>query len=560
MKLGEFLVSVGKLTEKQLHEALVEQRKTKEYYLGELLVRQGLLSAEDIAFALAEQAGVGRADLQTHPIDPVALQLIPLPFAQKHKILPLSINNNRIQVAMANPLDIMLIDEIKAMTKKKVDVLVAAEHEIIKAREELYEQGSEVKRSATEKTEMSLAETIKKAERIDIAEDEERLADHSPVIELVNQIVCQAVKAEATDIHIEPEKNAVRVRYRIDGIIHQFASMQKKNQSNLNARIKILSNINISESRVPQDGRFGVHIEGKEIDIRVSTFPGVFGENIVMRILDKDRMILGLEGLGFSNQTLSEYKQAITKQNGIVLVTGPTGSGKTTTLYSTLSQLNSKEKNIITLEDPVECLLPMVRQSNVNPKAGWTFASGLRAILRQDPDVILVGEIRDSETMELAMRAALTGHLVLSTLHTNDAAGAIARLLDMGLEPFLLASSLIVVLSQRLIRMICRHCKEIADPDENLISAAGWKKRKITLYRGKGCARCNNTGYRGRIGIFEVLRVTPRIGKLIMERKESQSIKEEAMEEGMITMLKDGLLKAERGVTTLDEVFRVAYI
>lgn len=559
MNIGEVLVKSNKITKEQLHQALLEQRKTKEY-LGKLLVRQGLLSQEDMASALAEQSGVRRADLQTHPIDPAALQLVPLPFAQKHKILPLSIKNGRIQVAMANPLDIMLIDEVKAMTKIEVEVLVAIENEIIKAKDELLKQGSEVERETTEKTEASLEEAIKKTEQIEIAKDYERLADHRPIINLVNKIILNALKAEATDIHIEPEENTVRVRYRIDGIIHQFGSIKKNLQSSLITRTKILSNLDISENRIPQDGRFEFQADNRKIDLRVSTFPGVFGENIVMRILDKERMILGLEKLGFSNQILAIYKKAIIKQNGIILVTGPTGSGKTTTLYSTLSQLNSEEKNIITLEDPVEYLLPKVRQSQINLKAGLTFASGFRAILRQDPDVILIGEIRDSETMEMATRAALTGHLVFSTLHTNDAPGAVTRLLDMGLEPFLLASSLIAVLSQRLIRVNCRHCKVIDHPDKNLISAAGWEKRKIALYKGKGCTRCNYTGYRGRIGIFEVLRVTPKIGKLIMERKESRSIKGEAMAEGMNTMLKDGLLKAERGITTLDEVFRVAYI
>jgi type IV pilus assembly protein PilB len=559
MKLGELLVKAGKVTKEQLHQALMEQRRTKEH-LGQVLIRLGLISQEDIAYALAKQAGVRRVDLKTYPVDPAALQLIPLSFARKHKILPLSLHNDHIQIATANPFDVMVIDEVKVMTNRPVEVLVATEKEILKALDELYEQGSGKERRPTKQFEASLEEAVKKTEGINVSEDGERLADLGPVIELVNRIILQGVKAEATDIHIEPEENAIRVRYRIDGILHQFASLPRKIQSAVTTRIKIMSNLNISESRIPQDGRAEFPLEGRKIDLRISTFPGIFGENIVIRILDKERAIVGLEKLGFSPRILAKYKQAISKQNGIVLVTGPTGSGKTTTLYSTLSQLNSREKNIITLEDPVEYLLPMVRQSQINPRAGLTFASGLRAILRQDPDVILVGEIRDAETMEMAIRAALTGHLVFSTLHTNDAAGAVARLLDMGLEPFLLASSLIAVLSQRLVRVICSHCKEVDNPDEKLLLAVGWKDRNVTLYRGKGCDRCNHTGYRGRIGIFELLMVTPRIGKLVMERKESQAIKEAAKAEGMITMIQDGLEKVERGITTLEEVFRVAYI
>lgn len=559
MKLGELLIKSGKLTKEQLLQALGEQRRTREH-LGHLLVQRGFVSQKDIASALANQAGVTRIDLQAYQIDPAALELIPLPFARKHKILPLSLNNGRIQVAMANPFDVKVIDEVRSISKSQVEVLVASENEIIKFLDELYEEGSAEERRPTEKFEASLEEAIQRTERIDSSEDGERLADLAPVIDLVNKIILQAIRAEATDIHIEPEEKATRVRYRIDGILNQFASLPKEIQSALTTRIKIMANLNISENRIPQDGRAEFPLDNKKIDLRISIFPGMSGENIVMRILDKERLILGLEKLGFFPQILSMYKQAISKQNGIVLVTGPTGSGKTTTLYSTLSQLNSREKNIITLEDPVEYLLPLVRQSQINPRAGLTFASGLRSILRQDPDVILVGEIRDAETMEMAIRAALTGHLVFSTLHTNDASGAIARLLDMGLEPFLLASSLTAVLSQRLVRVICRHCKEIGKPDENLLQSIGWKGRKVTLYKGKGCKRCNYTGYRGRIGIFELLPVTPRIEKPIMERKESQAIKEAAKEEGMITMLEDGLEKVERGITTLDEVLRVAYI
>ena len=559
MKLGEVLVKANKLTPEQLNLALAEQQKSKEYYLGEILVQQGLSTDEDIASALAELAGVPRVNLETHPIDPAAA-LIPGSFSKKHQIVPLSTENGRIQVAMTNPLNIVLLDEIKLITRKEVDVLVATENDIRKAREALYAEGAGDERTASEKTAASLAEAIKKTEGLDLAEDAESLTDHSPVIELVNQIIFQAVKAEATDIHIEPEEKGIRVRYRIDGIIHQFAAMQKTLQSAIITRIKILSNLDISESRIPQDGRFELKVDDKLIDLRISTFPGVYGENVVMRILDKNQVTLGLEKLGFSPRMLSLYKQAITRPNGIILVTGPTGSGKTTTLYSTISQLNAKEKNIITLEDPVEYMMPMIRQSQINLKAGLTFSYGLRAILRQDPDIILVGEIRDGETVEIAIRAALTGHLVFSTLHTNDAAGAVTRLLDMGVEPYLLTSSLILVLSQRLVRMICRHCTAIDHPDEKFLATLGLRNKPVTFHKGKGCARCNHTGYRGRIGIFEAVRITSKIGGLIIEGKNAQVIKKAARQEGSATMLEDGVLKATKGVTTLDEVFRVAYI
>ena len=560
MKLGEVLVKANKLTPEQLNLALAAQQKSKEYYLGEILVQQGLSTEEDIATALAELAGVPRVNLETHPIDPAAAALIPGSFSKKHQIVPLSTENGRIQVAMTNPLNIVLLDEIKLITRKEVDVLVATENDIRKAREALYAEGAGDERTASEKTAASLAEAIKKTEGLDLAEDAESLTDHSPVIELVSQIIFQAVKAEATDIHIEPEEKGIRVRYRIDGIIHQFAAMQKTLQSAIITRIKILSNLDISESRIPQDGRFELKVDDKLIDLRISTFPGVYGENVVMRILDKNQVTLGLEKLGFSPRMLSLYKQAITRPNGIILVTGPTGSGKTTTLYSTISQLNAKEKNIITLEDPVEYMMPMIRQSQINLKAGLTFSYGLRAILRQDPDIILVGEIRDGETVEIAIRAALTGHLVFSTLHTNDAAGAVTRLLDMGVEPYLLTSSLILVLSQRLVRMICRHCTAIDHPDEKFLATLGLRNKPVTFHKGKGCARCNHTGYRGRIGIFEAVRITSKIGGLIIEGKNAQVIKKAARQEGSATMLEDGVLKATKGVTTLDEVFRVAYI
>ncbi len=550
------LVKDGKITREQLEVAIGEQRRTKEH-LGKIINRLGFVTQADIISALASQAGVKFVDLKNCNIDPAVLKLIPQEFALKNKILPLVLKNGRLQIAMANPLDILALDEVRRITKLQVEAVAADEDEILKNLVDQYERDQDKGEKLTKEFELFLEETIHRAGTLGIREGVEESADVRPIIKLVDRIIIEALKAEATDIHIEPDENTIRIRYRIDGILHQFFSLPRNLQSAVTTRIKIMANLNISENRIPQDGRADFFIEEKRIDLRISVFPGVFGENIVIRILDKERLVLGLERLGLSPQNLALYKQAINKQNGIILVTGPTGSGKTTTLYTTLSQLNSREKNIITLEDPVEYLFPMIRQSQINPKAGLTFASGLRSILRQDPNIILVGEIRDAETMEMAIRAALTGHLVFSTLHTNDAPGAIPRLLDMGIEAFLLASSLIAVLSQRLIRVICSHCKEPASVDPALLATVGWEGKEVTLYRGRGCPKCHQTGYRGRIGIFEYLHISPKIGKLIMERKDSQVIKEVATEEGMVSLREDGLQKVLQGITTLEEVLRV---
>ncbi len=556
MRLGERLVREGKITREQLDIALNEQRRTKEF-LGKILNRMGFVTQAEVISALASQAGVKFVELKTYNIDPAALKLIPHEFALKNKILPLSLRDDRLQIGMANPLDIVTLDEVRRITKLQVEAVAAPEDEILKILDERYEKDEDKGERPRKEFGLFLEEIIRGAGALGIREGVEKSADARPIIKLVDRIIMEAVKADATDIHLEPDENTIRLRYRIDGILHQFSSLPRNLQSAVTTRIKIMANLNISENRIPQDGRADFFIEEKRIDLRISVFPGVFGENIVIRILDKERLVLGLERLGLSPQNLALYKQAINKQNGIILVTGPTGSGKTTTLYTTLSRLNSREKNIITLEDPVEYLFPMIRQSQINPKAGLTFASGLRSILRQDPNIILVGEIRDAETMEMAIRAALTGHLVFSTLHTNDAPGAIPRLLDMGIEAFLLASSLIAVLSQRLIRVICSHCKEPASVDPALLATVGWEGKEVTLYRGRGCPKCHQTGYRGRTGIFEYLHVSPKIGKLIMERKDSQVIKEVAAEEGMVSLREDGLQKVLQGITTLEEVLRV---
>ncbi|MEK6738483.1 MAG: GspE/PulE family protein, partial [Planctomycetota bacterium] len=370
-------------------------------------------------------------------------------------------------------------------------------------------------------------------------EEGEDLAVVAPVVQLVNQAIIRAVKEGATDIHLEPKEKELRSRFRIDGILHEGPTFPKNLQAAITTRIKIMANLNISESRLPQDGKIIFPVDKKHIDLRVSTLPNIFGENIALRILDKEKLVLGLEQLGFSPHNLSVFRDSILKSHGIILVCGPTGSGKTTTLYSALSYVNSKEKNIVTLEDPVEYELPELCQSQINLKQGFTFAGGLRAILRQDPDIIFVGEMRDAETVEAAMRAAITGHLVFSTLHTNDAVGAIARLLDMGVEPYLLSSSLVAILGQRLVRCICPACKERVRPEEDLLKMVGMdeKSKGLLFYQGKGCDRCYGTGYKDRIAIFEILPVSSSLASLIAKGTDSQTLKNRAKEEGMTTMM-----------------------
>ncbi len=406
-----------------------------------------------------------------------------------------------------------------------------------------------------------VAPQAKKEEKEDYTKDKAGEGNvGAQVIRLVDSLINRAVKEEATDIHIEPEGDSLAVRFRIDGILHVRPFISKTLQPAVITRIKIMANMDISESRLPQDGRISFNWEGRSYDLRVSTFPTIHGEKVVTRILDKERVILGLEQLGLKPAVLSIFRKSVTRPHGVILVTGPTGSGKTTTLYSTLNYVSSAEKNVMTLEDPVEYEIPNIQQSQINPRAGLTFATGLRAMLRQDPDIILVGEMRDAETADVAIRAALTGHLVFSTLHTNDAIGAIPRLLDMGIHPSLMASTFVAIIGQRLVRQICSHCKEPAKSDDSVLKLLGIENGgDQTFYRGKGCMRCFETGYRGRIGIFEVLAVSPKLAQMITSHVTAKEILETAKEEGMATMMEDGIDKAMQGLTTLDEVIRVAY-
>ena len=555
--LGQRLIEAGLINETQLQTALREQQRTREY-LGRILIRLGYVSDEAVAAALATQDRVKFVVLGQYLTQAEAVQLVPENFARQHHLVPVSYVGKVLVVAMANPLDILTIDELRRLSKGPVEVVGAAGNEILEALDRAYGVGAGA--GWSEVVEQSVQQVV--GRRGGAAVGETEAAQEAPVIRLVDSLLGRGIQEGATDIHIEPEERLVRSRFRIDGILRQGPDVPKELQGAVIARIKVMANLDIAENRLPQDGRISFQFGGRMIDLRVSTFPTVWGENLVLRILDKAKLVLGLEQLGFSPDQLTFFKRVLQSPNGIVLVTGPTGSGKTTTLYSALSYLNAEERNILTIEDPVEYEIPGIRQSQVNVKAGLTFGAGLRHMLRQDPDVIMVGEMRDEETADIAIRSALTGHLVFSTLHTNDAAGALPRLADMGAPPFLLSSALLLVVAQRLVRNICVSCKEEAESDPALFKRLGLqgKEDQLKFFRGKGCDKCGFTGYRGRIGIFELLQITPEMNPLILEKADSRSIQRAARAQGMRTLLEDGIRKALRGGTTLEEVAREALI
>lgn len=548
--MGVLAVEAGLISQDQL-SLLLHESESSGRPIPVLLQELFNLNAEAIRYLIAREAGIESVDLARTRIEPEALKKVSSQFAKAHKLIPIALTQNRLTVAMANPFEISTLDQLQFMTRLYIDARFAPESRIQEAIEKSYREGADGAARAESRED--------KGGYAASSEGEETLGIQ--VIRLVDTMIGRAVREEATDIHIEPEEKNLRVRFRIDGVLHARPNISKALQAAVTTRVKIMASMDISESRVPQDGRIGFALEGKTYDLRISTFPTIFGEKIVMRVLDKERMVVGLEHLGLSPSALGIFRKSVQRPNGIILVTGPTGSGKTTTLYSTLAVVTSNEKNIMTLEDPVEYEIPDLNQSQINPKAGLTFASGLRAMLRQDPDIILVGEMRDAETVDVAIRAALTGHLVFSTLHTNDAVGVIPRLLDMEVNPALMASTFIAIVAQRLVRKICDQCKAAAVPHPSLLQLIGLNpiKFEATFYKGKGCQRCFGTGYRGRFGIFEVLAVSPAIAQMIAQRSSGQAILQKAREEGMITMMEDGIQKAAHGVTSLEEVVRVAY-
>ncbi len=552
--LGEAMVELGLITPEKLKQAKDEADKSKES-LRHVLVRLGMVDEDTIISFIEEQMGIPRIDFSNYIIDLKVIDLIPESLARKYLIIPLFKIGDTLTIAMVDPMDIFAIDEVRLKTKCEVEPVIAAEKDLLKVFEQYYGSRGTMEDivKSIDKKKLGLKEGVEPELRT-----LEGLVEEAPVVKLVNLIIMEAIKKGASDIHIEPEENTLRTRYRVDGVLHETTTPPKHLQSAVISRIKILSGMDIAERRVPQDGRFQLKVEGRQIDCRVSTIPTVYGENVVMRLLDLTSVLLGLEDLGFSAEALKNYEKLIHKPYGIILVTGPTGSGKTTTLYSSLSIINSPEKNIVTIEDPIEYRLEFVRQMQVNPKAGLTFANGLRSILRQDPDIIMVGEIRDLDTAEVAIQAALTGHLVLSTLHTNDAPGAITRLVDMGVEPFLVASSVTAVLAQRLVRLICKDCKETYAPSEEILQDVGLSGAKnIKFYRGKGCDNCMHTGYKGRVGIFELMLPSDEIRALTVAKSSTTDIRHAALKDGMKTMQEDGIEKVKSGVTTLQEVLRV---
>ena len=565
VRLGELLTKASLITQDQLKEALRVQKETGGK-LGETLIKLGFVSEEDITECLSQQFGVPSINLQHFEIDSGVIKLIPGDVARKYNILPVNKTGATITIAMADPTNVFAMDDIKFMTGYNVEPVVASELGIKAAIDSYYGTTS----SLELKKVMEDLQTQESADLEVLEEDEEMdvsaladSAEEAPVVKLCNLILTDAIKRGASDIHIEPYEKEYRVRFRIDGILYEIMNPPLKLKDAMTSRMKILAKLDISEKRLPQDGRIKLKIKledkNKELDFRVSVLPTLFGEKIVMRLLDKDNLRLDMTKLGFEPESLVRFEEAIFKPWGMVLVTGPTGSGKTNTLYSALSKVNSPEVNIMTAEDPVEFNLPGINQVQMKEQIGLNFAATLRSFLRQDPNIILVGEIRDFETAEIAIKAALTGHLVLSTLHTNDAPSTINRLMNMGIEPFLVATATQLIAAQRLVRRICGNCKEAVDMTPQAIANLGYKKDEVgtfTIYKGRGCEKCNNTGYKGRVGLIEVMQIDDDIRDLILAGGTAIDIKKRAIENGMITLRRSGLIKIKDGMTTVEEVVR----
>ena len=570
--MAEIFVESGLVSDEQLSQALDKQRQLKtQEPVGDLLVSMGLITERDRVRCLGEQWGVPYLDLTDIQIPEEVVSAVTQELARRFKIIPIERTPRKLTLAMKNPLDIFAIDEIRLITGKEVEAVIATEEDIITAISANYRTEVNVTEAVTnvmrDLDEATITLTDGKADEdgggITIEQLKE-LSGEAPVVRLSNMIISRGITDKASDIHIEPAKDCLRIRYRVDGILQDGMTLPKKAQASITSRIKIMADMDISEKRAPQDGRISATVEGRPYDFRVSTLPAVFGEKIVMRVLDKSNISVGLNKLGLLPYTYEMFESMIQRTYGIILVTGPTGSGKSTTLYSVLSKLNSGEKNILTIEDPVEYELSGITQSMVNPRAGMTFAAGLRSMLRQDPNIIMVGEMRDQETAMIAIEAALTGHLVLSTLHTNDAPGSVARLLDMGVESFLIASSIAGVLAQRLLRTICVKCKEPYSPPKDAIKRLGMNldvldKSEVTFFRGRGCDACKGTGYKGRVGVYELMPVNEKVRELILARASSYAIREAAVEAGMRTLKDDAMEKILLGMTTLEESLRVIY-
>lgn len=550
-RLGDLLVDAGLITNEQLKNALDKQKSTGKK-LGELLIDDHIISETDMISVLELQLGIAYIDISKINIDPEIPKLINENLARRHILIPIKKENNKLILAMTDPLNIFALDDVSIATGLDVEPVTSSRLAIVSAIEQYYGKQRAEKAIAEFKRQYDIG-TISELSEEDINE-----TDSAPVVRLINSVISQAVKLKASDIHIEPSESKIRIRFRIDGELQEVMNPEKSAHSAIITRIKIMGKMDISEKRIPQDGRVELFVDNKQIDMRISSIPTIFGEKIVIRLLDRENFLATKSGLGFSSQNLMLLDKLIKFPNGIILVTGPTGSGKSTTLYAILNELNKTRTNIVTIEDPVEYRLEGVNQVQVNTKAGMTFANGLRSILRQDPDIIMVGEIRDSETAQIAVRASITGHLVLSTMHTNDASSTVSRLVDMGVEPYLVSASVVGVIAQRLVRKICNQCKtsHISDIFEKELLN---KNVDVELFKGKGCSACNSTGYKGRIAIHEIMPVSRDIRTLIEKRASIDEIRKVATDTGTISLRESCMQLVLQGVTTIDEMIRVTY-
>lgn len=545
-RIGDLLLEAGVITEEQLQQALAQQKELK-MRLGDVLISQGYITQQQFIEVLEFQLGIPHVQLYRQKIEQKVINLIPQKLAEQHCVIPIRVEGNKMVLAMADPLDYFAIDEIRMATGMRVEPVIASKDELLRGIKRFY---------GLQETIEQINQNLQAREIAEEAPEPEE--EDSPVVKTVNQIIVQAVQLGASDIHIDPQEDSVRIRYRVDGVMRTERTLPPNMHSVIVARVKIMANLNVAERRVPQDGRVEMDIEFRKVDIRISTLPTIHGEKVVMRVLDLGNSLTEVEKLGLSEHNLQLFLKGIESSHGVVLITGPTGSGKTTTLYSALSRLNKDEVNIITVEDPVEYQLQGINQVQVNTVTGLTFARGLRSILRQDPNIIMVGEIRDAETAEIAIRAAMTGHLVLSTLHTNSAVNSISRLIDMGIEPFLISTAITCIVAQRLVRRVCPNCSTPYEPNSE--EQALLKQNDIHTYqlrKGRGCGECARTGYKGRMAIHEILLVDDTLRSMILQKRPDNEYRDYATQHGLILMLKDGLIKAAAGETTITEIFRV---
>jgi len=551
LRLGELLLQAGVMTEEQLHEALSRQSGSDKR-LGQVLLDGGYITQQELTRVLETQLGIESINLKHTAVDPKTARLIPENLARRHVVIPVQVALGHLHLAMRDPLDQIALQDVRLLVQMPVKPLLAAENDILAGIDRIFSQVAAAK----------AADELVQAQSglLDTLADPALDINSAPIVRLVSAILENAVRSGASDVHFEPDQDQMRVRIRVDGVLQEALTTSLKTHGAASSRVKVAANLNISEKRIPQDGRIMITVDRREIDLRISTMPTTYGEKIAIRILDRAHLLVGKENLGFAPADSEKFDRLVSKPYGIILVTGPTGSGKTTTLYSMLAELNDSQKNIVALEDPVEFDMKGINQTQINVKAGLTFSTWLRAILRQDPDIIMVGEIRDAETAEIAARAALTGHLVLSTLHTNDAPGAVARIIDMGVEPFLISSSLVGVVAQRLVRKICPVCREQyeAGEREKLILCYPLEQT-LTLARGAACDHCYKTGYKGRTGIFEIMEAGKALRLMIDKRCSTEELRDVAINQGLVPLWQDARQKVLQGITTLEEMLRVTY-